>query len=114
MNNQSYAKYSLKIKENWIELYFSGMSYRQISNYYKDNYPEIQTPDHTVIYRTIKKFQKTGSVEKIKPPGRPLSATNEENTSSILAKISVKILLIFIMQWTDALNPNPILNFIFR
>jgi hypothetical protein len=81
--------YSVKVRQHWVNLYFSGMSSREISKYYFEKFPEIKTPNHSVILKTIQKFQKFGSVENLKPSGRPVTVTNEINSTLLLTKIEV-------------------------
>jgi transposase len=72
MGNLNKKFYSDCVKQHWVEIYFGGMSY-----------PEDQIISISVIYKVIQKFKKTGSVKNIKPTGRPLSATNRDNTENV-------------------------------
>ena len=69
--------------------YIPGNSLKDVINLLKENNPESPKPQASTIMRVIHKFEETGSIGNIKPPGRTKTATSEEMCENLLAKINV-------------------------
>jgi len=88
-NNENF-QYSTQHKIEWVKLYYyKDRSYRDVSDLFHENHMEITKPSPSTIQRLIRKFETTGSVENIKPSGRPKTATDDQSSADILAKVAV-------------------------
>jgi len=82
-------KYPLEIRIEIIMLF--GENQRNLTKTlqaFKIKYPQYENISFTTVSNLISKFLTKGYVHDIKPPGRPLSATNDEQSELVLASTS--------------------------
>jgi hypothetical protein len=73
-----------------IQLYGMGRcTQRQVLAMFAQRHPQRPIPAQSTICRLIRKFRRTGSIEDIKKPGRPKSATGPLSTARTVATIGV-------------------------
>jgi hypothetical protein len=66
-----------------------GRNARAAATMYGQRHPGVQQPSKTTILLTVRRAQRTGSVARVNPPGRPRTATNEANSAAVLAYVHV-------------------------
>ncbi len=88
-NNENFL-YSTQHKIEWVKLYYyKENSFSDVSDQFHLKHSDIPKPSPSTIQRLIRKFETTGSVENLKPPGRPRTATDDDTSADVLAKVSV-------------------------
>lgn len=67
-----------------IKIYYrNNDNASEAARIFNENNPDGPQPSYKTVQRFVDKFNLTGSVENIKPPGRPISATNEQNKANV-------------------------------
>lgn len=62
-------------------------SYEEVKNLFNDTFPDRIPISKSVVYKTVNRFEETGSVSNRLKPGRPKSATNEETSLDVLQSV---------------------------
>lgn len=62
-------------------------SYEAVANLFNDTYPEHYPISKSTVYRTVSRFERTGSVEDEPRSGRPKTASNDDTALEVLQSV---------------------------
>lgn len=62
-------------------------SYEQVAHLFNDTYPEHEPVSKSTVFRTVDRFERTGSIKDESRSGRPAAATNDNKSLEVLQTV---------------------------